>query len=116
MEHTVFNCQVCGTTKCRLKSGIDHCPKCGEYIHDEMGHMCPPAEQSSLLQKCLETIRAALDCESHFHKPTIINNDKDFEIGPNAIVICDQCVERMKKALGLAKDDPVPTSFQMWGH
>jgi hypothetical protein len=19
---------------------IDHCPKCGEYLHDEMGHMC----------------------------------------------------------------------------
>ncbi len=20
---------------------IDRCPKCGEYLHDEMGHMCP---------------------------------------------------------------------------
>jgi hypothetical protein len=20
---------------------IDHCPKCKEYLHDEMGHMCP---------------------------------------------------------------------------
>jgi hypothetical protein len=20
---------------------IDHCPKCGEYLHDEMGHSCP---------------------------------------------------------------------------
>jgi hypothetical protein len=89
---------------------IDHCPKCGEYLHDEMGHMCP-----SPLQQCLETIRAALDCESHFHKPTIINNDKDFAIGDNAIVICDRCVERMKKCLGLGKDDPVPTSFRMWG-
>lgn len=20
---------------------IDHCPKCGEYLHDEQGHSCP---------------------------------------------------------------------------
>lgn len=20
---------------------LDFCPKCGEYLHDEMGHMCP---------------------------------------------------------------------------
>ena len=20
----------------------DHCPKCGEYLHDEAGHVCPP--------------------------------------------------------------------------
>lgn len=24
------------------KTDIDRCPKCGEYLHDEMGHMCPP--------------------------------------------------------------------------
>lgn len=65
-------------------------------------------------QECLETIRTALDCQSHFHKPTIIENDKDFKLGKNPIVICEQCVERMKKALGLEKDEHVPTSFQMW--
>jgi len=66
-------------------------------------------------QECLETIRAALDCHTHFHKPTNINNDKDFSMGENPCVICDQCVQRMKKALGLGKDELVPTSFQMWG-
>ena len=61
--------------------------------------------------KLLETIRVALDCQSHFHKPTIINNDKDFCIGENAIVICDQCVERMRKAIGLKKGEHIPTNF-----
>ena len=22
---------------------IDHCPKCSEYLHDEIGHSCPTA-------------------------------------------------------------------------
>jgi hypothetical protein len=26
---------------------IDYCAKCGEYLHDEMGHMCPPKETPS---------------------------------------------------------------------
>jgi len=46
-----------------------------------------------------EVIQAALDCQSHFYPPTIIENDPDFKLGDKAIVICDQCVERMKKAL-----------------
>ena len=26
----------------RTAPDTDHCPSCGEYLHDEMGHMCPP--------------------------------------------------------------------------
>jgi hypothetical protein len=44
---------------------IDHCPRCGEYLSDEMGHMCPSdkfeSDKFASLQECLETIRAALD-------------------------------------------------------
>lgn len=25
-----------------VSTDTDHCPKCHEYLHDEMGHMCPP--------------------------------------------------------------------------
>lgn len=25
----------------RIAPDTDHCPSCGEYLHDEMGHMCP---------------------------------------------------------------------------
>ena len=24
-----------------VSHSLDNCPKCGEYLHDEMGHMCP---------------------------------------------------------------------------
>ena len=24
-----------------VNQGLDYCPKCKEYLHDEMGHMCP---------------------------------------------------------------------------
>lgn len=61
--------------------------------------------------KLLEVIRAALDCPSHFHKPRIIERDKDFKIGESTIVICGQCVDRMREALGLEKDDPAPCNF-----
>jgi hypothetical protein len=60
----------------------------------------------------IEAIRAALDCPSHFYKPTIINNDPDFDISPGAIVICQQCVERLRDAIGLEGNEPVPTNFQ----
>lgn len=60
-----------------------------------------------------EVIRAALDCPSHFHKPTIINNDDFFSFGADAIVICDTCVQRMRKSLGLNPNDSVPTAFQL---
>ena len=33
----------------------DHCPSCGEYLHDEMGHMCPPTRQPD----CSETDEVA---------------------------------------------------------
>ena len=63
-------------------------------------------------KQLLEVIRAALDCGSHFHAPTIIENDEFFKIGEKAIVICDQCVDRMRNALGLTQDESVPTAFQ----
>lgn len=62
----------------------------------------------------IDTIRAALDCGSHFHKPTIINNDKDFSLGKNPIVICDQCVERMKKVIGVRKGEDNLSHFGYW--
>ena len=46
-----------------------------------------------------QVIKAALDCQSHFFKPTIINNDPDFNFGDGSQVICAQCVARMKKIL-----------------
>lgn len=63
-------------------------------------------------KEMIEAIRAALDCYTHFHKPTIINNDKDFSIGNNALVICDQCVERLRKVIGLQPNEKVPPGFQ----
>ncbi len=62
----------------------------------------------------IEVLRTALDCPSHFHKPTIVNNDDFFHLGENAIVICDQCVERMREAIGLTQTEPVPCSFVYW--
>jgi hypothetical protein len=50
-------------------------------------------------------ILAALECKSHFHKPHIIEKDKDFKLGPRAQVICSSCVDRMQKALGLPDCD-----------
>jgi hypothetical protein len=70
------------------------------------------ALKKSTKAELLEVIRASLDCGSHFHKPTIVNNDKDFAFGDKAIVICDQCVERMREALALDEDESVPTHFQ----
>ena len=61
----------------------------------------------------LEIIRAALDCPTHFHKPTIIENDPDFHLGDNPLVICSQCVKRMRDALGLKDGEQAPTSYRM---
>ena len=37
---------------------IDHCPKCGEYLHDEMGHMCPT-------QPTLNDLMKPVPCRQH---------------------------------------------------
>src|SRR5271170_7422454 len=46
-EHNVSHCEckvifeTITSVKKKKKLDIDHCPACGEYLHDEMGHMCP---------------------------------------------------------------------------
>ncbi len=42
---------------------IDRCPKCGEYLHDEMGHMCPEtpiAAENVKLRQRIEELEAEL--------------------------------------------------------
>jgi hypothetical protein len=52
-------------------------------------------------------IQSALDCENHFHKPNLkagwrdADNSIDFA---KSIVICEQCVKRMRDILGLQPD------------
>ena len=70
------------------------------------------ALKSSTKVELLEVIRAALDCQSHFHKPTIVNNDPVVNLGDTAIVICASCVDRMRKVLCLKTGEDVPTYFQ----
>jgi hypothetical protein len=59
-----------------------------------------------------EAIRAALDCCTHFHKPTIVNNDRDFGFGDHPMVICSQCVDRLRVAIGLKEDEPCPQRYR----
>ena len=69
-----------------------------------------------IIDNLREVIRAALDCPSHFHKPDIKAGwrDKDITIDFNkSIVLCDQCVDRLRKALGLKDNEEVPLSHQM---
>jgi hypothetical protein len=63
-------------------------------------------------KELLEVIRAALDCRTHFHSPTIVENDPDFKIGDKAIVICGQCVDRMREAIGLRPGEECPPHFE----
>jgi hypothetical protein len=68
----------------------------------------------------LHCILTALDCPSHFHKPKIKNppkasfkkTDDYFSYGDHPIVICSQCVDRMREILGLEEGEPCPSSFQ----
>jgi len=53
-------------------------------------------------------ILAAINCETHFHKPRIIERDKDFRLGKRAKVICQACVVRMEKILGLPEGETPP--------
>ena len=73
------------------------------------------ARERALKSTKLEMLRvifSILDCPGHFIKPTIINNDDYFSFGPNPIVICTLCVERLRKALCLTEDEPIPSPFQ----
>lgn len=69
-------------------------------------------EQSNKLklenEKLIKVIKAALDCPSHFYKPTIKNppkgsfkphRDECFTYGKRAIVLCEECVKRMEEAI-----------------
>ena len=82
------------------------------------------ALKKSTKAQLLHVILAALDCPGHFYKPTIKNppkatfkkhKDECYGYGANAIVLCGQCVDRMREALCLEKDEPCPSSFQYEG-
>ena len=71
----------------------------------------------------LHLILSALDCPGHFYKPKIKNppkalfkkTDPYFSYGDHPIVLCSQCVDRMREALCLEKDEQVPSSFHYEG-
>lgn len=71
----------------------------------------------------LAIIRSALDCPGHFYKPIIKNppkasfkkTDPDFSYGDHPIVLCSQCVDRMRDVLCLEEGEEVPTSFDYEG-
>ena len=60
-----------------------------------------------------EAIRAALDCPSHFDTVTVTCEDPLDQIGDKAIVICTQCVDRLREAIGLAEGVEVPQSYEV---
>jgi hypothetical protein len=61
------------------------------------------------LRKLIHTV---LDCQTHFHKPTIIENDDFFKLGPHAIVVCSHCVRRLREAIGLKPGEPVGSPYR----
>ena len=65
-------------------------------------------------EELVNTILGALGCQGHFDKPTIIENDPYFKIGEDAQVICGQCVQRMRDAIGVTRNEDVPCHFQYW--
>lgn len=77
----------------------------------------------STKEEMLVCILAALDCPSHFHKPTIKNppkasfksNDDYFSYGDHPIVLCSTCVDRMREILCLENGEQCPSSFQYEG-
>ncbi len=44
---------------------IDRCPKCGEYLHDEMGHMCPETPIAAENVKLRQRIEKLLNGSTH---------------------------------------------------
>ena len=60
-----------------------------------------------------QLLHSILDCQTHFHAPTIINNDDYFSFGERPIVICTLCVERIENTLGLNPGErPSPLAFK----
>lgn len=76
------------------------------------------ALKKSSKAQLLHLILSALDCPSHFHKPKIKNapkasfkNTDDFlSYGNHPIVLCSQCVDRMREALCLEEGEDCPSS------
>ena len=63
-------------------------------------------------RELVEAIRAALDCQNHFDNIKIVNKDSaGFSLGKNPMVCCDQCVERMRRAIGVRQDEENLTAF-----
>jgi hypothetical protein len=55
-------------------------------------------------ERLLQILVGVLDCQNHYHRPNLKRawRDKDFRIDfDKAIVVCEQCVDRMRKALEL---------------
>ena len=81
------------------------------------------ALKKSSKAELLHCILTALDCPSHFTAPKIKNPPKAsfkkmdtyFSYGDHPIVLCSQCVDRMREMLCLEKDEPCPSSFQYEG-
>ena len=79
------------------------------------------ALKQSTKMDLLGVIRSALDCPSHFRKPIIKgatfkkHKDEIYGYGDNAIVLCGQCVDRMRAALCLEKGESCPPAFQYEG-
>jgi len=72
--------------------------------------------QSVSRRELLEIIRAALDCQPHHDgiikiDPKVPKGQRMLP-GDKAQIICFQCVERMRNALGLEIDEPVPSHLQ----
>jgi len=74
------------------------------------------ALKKSTKLKLLGVIRAALDCPSHFFKPVIKRHkDEIFSYGDHPIVLCSQCVDRMREVLVLENGESCPPAFQYEG-
>lgn len=69
----------------------------------------------------LEVIFSCLDCPGHFYKPVIKgatfkkHKDEDFSYGDHPIVLCSQCVDRLRSIIGLNPGEPVPSPFDFEG-
>jgi hypothetical protein len=81
------------------------------------------AWKKSSKAELLHVILTALDCPSHFMEPKIKNppkasfkkTDDYFSYGDHPIVLCSQCVDRLREVLCLEEGEPVPSSFQYEG-
>ena len=81
------------------------------------------AWKKSTKAELLHIILSCLDCPSHFTAPKIKNPPKAsfkkmdtyFSYGDHPIVLCSQCVDRMREILCLEKDEQCPSSFSYEG-